>query len=244
MTLRRPSTALRAVALAAVLTVLWHVVLFAAAEVVPSFDVDYVGATVINLVTVPFVLLAAFALGDWRACGFVPERAPALPRGMRVLLVLPLFAVNLVYLAQGFAGDAATLLRLAAMCLAIGVAEESLSRGLVQSVLSGLSRPHAAVWVAVLFGLGHALSGAWFEKPLEDVAVQVVSTAAFGFGYAAARFHLATIWPLVAAHALDDHLQLASPGAAPWPVQLGVALAFVAYGWFLLRPTFAARRRA
>ncbi|GIG70058.1 hypothetical protein Pen01_63530 [Phytomonospora endophytica] len=226
-----------AIALAAGLTVLWHAILFASAELVPVFDAAYLSTTLINLSTAPVALVAAFVLGDWRLTGFAPTpaHAAASPRAGRILLVLPLFAVNLVYLAQGFEGDAETLLRLAGLCLAVGIAEESLSRGVVQHVLGGLPPARTAIAVGVLFGLGHALSGAWFETPVEDVAFQVVSTTAFGFGYAAARFHLATIWPLVAAHALDDQLQLASPGAAPWPVQLAVAVAFVAYGWWLLR---------
>ncbi|HEY1177739.1 MAG TPA: CPBP family intramembrane glutamic endopeptidase [Phytomonospora sp.] len=237
MTPRRPAAVPAAIALAAGLTVLWHAVLFASAELVPVFDEPYLSTTLINLSTVPVALAAAFALRDWRLTGFAPTPAhvPASPRRTRALLVLPLFAVNLVYLAQGFEGGPETLLRLAGLCLAVGIAEESLSRGVVQHVLGGMSPMATAACVAVLFGLGHALSGAWFEAPLEDVAFQVVSTTTFGFGYATARFHLATVWPLVAAHALDDHLQLASPGAAPWPVQLAVAVGFVAYGWWLLR---------
>jgi hypothetical protein len=87
----------------------------------------------------------------------------------------------------------------------------------------------------VLFGLGHALSGLWFNRDLGDTLFQIVSTAAFGFGYAAVRFDLATIWPLVAAHALYNFTQYASPGAAHWLLQLGVAVGFVGYGIWLLR---------
>jgi hypothetical protein len=89
--------------------------------------------------------------------------------------------------------------------------------------------------VGVLFGLGHALSALWFNRPWDDSLVQVISTTAFGFGYAALRWHLATIWPLAFLHAMDDFFQLRSPGGAPLWWQAAVAVFFVAYGWWLLR---------
>lgn len=231
-----PLRRLRPLALAAALTLAWHAALFAAEALIPSFDTPHLGAALVNLATLPVALSAAVLMGDWRHTGLAPTRTPDTPRGTRAWLVLPLFAVNLVYLAQGLAGDAQALLVLAGMCLAIGLAEETLSRGVVQHALRALGPLRSAIGVGVLFGLGHALSGAWFGSAAEDVAFQVVSTTAFGFAYAAARTRLATVWPLIAAHAMDDFLQLASPGAAPWPVQLAVALGFTAYGAWLLRP--------
>ncbi|WP_170293663.1 MULTISPECIES: CPBP family intramembrane glutamic endopeptidase [Nocardiopsis] len=218
-------------ALAAALTLLWHAVLFAAAELVPSQDAPHLGATLITLCTLPVPVLAALAMGGWRHTGFAPIRTGVPGFGVTV----PLFLVGAVYAVPGIEGDGRTLVYLALFCLVVGVTEESLSRGVVQHVLARMGRLPAAVWVGVLFGLGHALSGAWFGRDLGDTLFQVLSTAAFGFGYAAVRFHLATIWPLVAAHALYNFVQYASPGAAPWPVQLGVAAGFVCYGLWLLR---------
>lgn len=217
--------------LASVLALLWHAVLFAAAELVPGQDEPHLTATLVTLCTLPVPLSAALAIGDWRYSGLAPVRK----RPRAVAVTLPLFLVSVVYLAPGIEGGSETLLRLAAFCLAVGITEESLWRGVVHRVLARLRRAPAAVWGGVLFGLGHALSAVWFGRPLDDTLFQVVSTAAFGFCYAAVRFDLATVWPLVAAHAVYNFAQIASPGAAPWLVQLAVAAGFVAYGAWRLR---------
>nr|WP_277605406.1 CPBP family intramembrane glutamic endopeptidase [Glycomyces sp. L485] len=170
-------------------------------------------------------------MGDWRYTGFAPIRSGVPVFGVTV----PLFLVSAVYIVPGIEGDGETLLRLAVFCLVVGITEESLSRGVVQRALTSVGRLPAAVWVGVLFGLGHALSGLWFGRDLGDTLFQVVSTAAFGFGYAAVRFHLTTVWPLVASHALYNFAQYASPGAAAWPVQAAVAVGFIGYGIWVLR---------
>ena len=229
---RRDSTSSsRPLTLAAALTLLWHAVLFTGAEHVPSQDAPHLGATLITLCTLPVSVLAALAMRDRRSTGFAPIRT--VESGFWI--TMPLFLVSAVYVVPGIEGGGAALARLAVYCLVVGITEESLSRGVVQHVLAPLGRLRAAVWVGVLFGLGHALSGLWFGRDLGDTLFQVLSTAAFGFGYAAVRFHLATIWPLAAAHALYNFAQYASPGAAPWQVQLGVAAGFVCYGAWLLR---------
>jgi hypothetical protein len=104
-----------------------------------------------------------------------------------------------------------------------------------QHVLARLGPTRAAVWVGVLFGLGHAVSALWFGRPWDDTVAQVVSTTAYGFGLAALRWHLGTIWPLVVLHASDNVVQLRSPGAAPLWWQAVIALLFVGYGWWLIR---------
>lgn len=224
--------ALPPVLLASLLALVWHAVLFAAAELVPGLDAPHLTSTLVTLCTLPVPLLAAAALGNWRYSGFAPDRG----RPRAVAVTVPLFLVSLVYLVPGgIEGSGETLLRIAVFCLIVGLSEESLWRGVVHRVLARLGRTPAAVWGGVLFGLGHALSGLWFDRPIDDTAFQVASTAAFGFCYAAVRFDLATVWPLVAAHAVYDFAQYGSPGAAPWPVQLAVAAGFVAYGVWRLR---------
>jgi hypothetical protein len=98
-----------------------------------------------------------------------------------------------------------------------------------------------AIAVAALFGLGHALSGIWFGRGLGNTAYQVVQVGIWAFPIAALRWHLGTIWPLVALHGLDDWLQINSPGRNSDMVQLVEALGEIAYGVVLLR-LLAARR--
>ncbi|GAB3227295.1 hypothetical protein GCM10027447_18250 [Glycomyces halotolerans] len=231
---REHTSRTRSLLLAAGLTLLWHVALFGAAELIPDQSRPHLGAALVTLCTLPVLVLAALVMGNWRYSGLAPV-GPRPPASRTTRLLSPLFLVSLVYVVPGIEGGAEVLLYLAFYCLVVGLIEESLSRGLVQRLLAPLGHVPAAVWVGILFGLGHALSGLWFGRELGDTLFQVVSTAAFGFGYAAARFHLATVWPLVAAHAVYNFSQFASPGAAPWQVQAAVAVGFVAYGIWLLR---------
>ena len=224
---RRPLT------LAAALTLLWHVLLFAVEDLLPPLAPDWfpdLGAAVVNvLLAVLTVLLVVWlrwqreaALG-WRW----PDRS--------WWLLTPLLAEGLVHLEAGLTGSATVLVSAALTMLAVGLAEESLSRGLVQRVLTPLGRTPAAIWVGVLFGLGHLLSGLWFGRPLDFVAWQVLNTACFGFCLAAVRWHVGTIWPLVFLHALVDFTSINSPGSLPDGVQEVIVVLLVAYGWWLLR---------
>jgi uncharacterized protein len=112
-----------------------------------------------------------------------------LRRPRRPLLLVPVPAVALSYAAPGIAGSPAVLLSGAVLFLAVGVSEELLSRGVVQEVLAPLAPRAHVVWVGVLFGLGHVLSAIAFGRPVDDTVAQVVSTTAFGAGFAALRLH-------------------------------------------------------
>jgi hypothetical protein len=149
-------------------------------------------------------------------------------------LAVRLLVEALLFGLLGLGTDRALLLSTALLCAAIGTAEESFSRGLVQRVLTPFGPLIAAVWVGVLFGLGHALSGAWSRRPWDDTVSVVVSAGCYGFCLAALRWHLGTIWPLAFLHGLDDFLQLASPGNLPFAVRLALVCALVGYGWWLL----------
>src|SRR3954451_12420233 len=104
----------------------------------------------------------------------------------------------------------------------------------MQQVLEQLGRVRAVVWTGVLFGLGHALSGAWFGRPIDDTLVQVVETMAFGACFAAMRFEIRTLWPLVLLHALDDLLQLRTAGALAFSAQVAITIFLAVYAWWLV----------
>jgi hypothetical protein len=218
---------------AVLLTLAWHVVLFALADPLASWQPRWfpdLGYTLINLGAAAVPIGLILWLGWTRSAGLVwrrPDRS--------WWLLTPLVLEALSYSLDGVAGTTRELLSAAVLYTALGISEEALSRGLVQRVLAVLGPVRAAVGVALLFGAGHTLSGLWFSRPLVDTIFITVNAAAFGFVCAALRWHLRTIWPLVGVHALGDFLQILSPGNLPFGVRVAYLLTFIGYGWWLLR---------
>ena len=217
--MRRP---LHPLAAAVAVLLAWHAALFAAAE---SF-----GAWQTNLIAAAVPLAIVVARGWWREAAVVPLRPQ---RSWWVLL--PVLVLACVYVVDPLEGSASAWRETATIVLCVGISEELYARGVMQHLLEPLGRGRAVVWVGVLFGLGHALSGAWFGKPWDDTVIQVFETAAFGACYAALRFEIATLWPLVLLHALDDLLQLRTRGAFVFSGQVVVTLLFAIYAWWLMR---------
>ena len=211
----------------------WYVVLFTLAEAISSWQPHWfpdLGTTLVNLgaAAVPIGLIVW--LGWTRSAGLVWRRPD---RSWWLLTPLVLEAVS--YSLDGVVGSVRVLLSAAVLYTVLAFSEEALSRGLVLRVLAVLGPVRAAVGAGVLFGLGHTLSGLWFSHPLGDTLFITVNAAAFGFAFAALRWHLRTIWPLVGVHALGDFLQILSPGNLPFGVRVAYLLAYIGYGWWLLR---------
>lgn len=229
----RAVLARRPILSAVLLTLAWHVVLFALAEATASLRPHWfpdLGVTLVNLgaAVVPIGLI--LWLGWTRSAGLAWRRPD---RSWWLLTPLVLIAVS--YSLDGVVGTARVLLSAAVLYIVLGISEEALSRGLVQRVLAVLGPVRAAVGVALLFGAGHTLSGIWFSRPVVDIVFLTINAAAFGFACAALRWHLKTIWPLVGVHALSDFLQILSPGNLPFGVRVAYLLGFIGYGWWLLR---------
>lgn len=224
---------IRAVAAAALVTVAWHVVLFAVAFGLPPLSPSWfpdLGATVVNLAAL-LVPVAVIVGRGWSSRPWLAARRPCRP-----LLLLPVLLVALSYGLAGIEGSTTVLVSSAVLFLALGLSEELLSRGVVQELLSPLRPGARVVWVGILFGLGHVLSAIAFGRAVDDTVLQVISATAFGAGFAALRLHVVVLWPFVLLHALDDWMQINSPGAAPWPWQLAVAVGFALAAWALTRP--------
>lgn len=241
----RPSPG-RLLVLALALTLAWHAVIFAGSDTYPALSPSWfpdAGATLVNVTALAVTLLAAARFG------LVAAGALALRRPDHTWwLGAPLLAEGLVYAVPGLAGSATTLLSGAVLALSIGAAEEALSRGVVQGVLTPLGRRRAAAWVAVLFAGGHVLSGLWFDRAWGDTAFVVLSAGCYGYCLAALRWHVGTIWPLAALHALSDFTMLNSPQSLPFGLRVAILAALVGYGRLLLamdpRPRPAALRES
>lgn len=229
----RAMIARRPILTAVLLTLAWHAVQFALADAIASLQPHWfpdLGYTLINLGSAAVPIGLILWLGWTRSAGLIwrrPDRS--------WWLVTPLVLEALSYSIPGVVGSARELLSAAVLYTALGISEESISRGLVQRVLAVFGPVRAAVGVALLFGAGHTLSGLWFSHPMGDTIFISINAAAFGFGCAALRWHLRTIWPLVAVHALGDFLQILSPGNLPFGVRAAYLLAYIGYGWWLLK---------
>lgn len=226
------------VACAVALTLLWYLLLFVTAEVMPPLGagLHYV---LVNLVTAALPLTLAWWYGWWQGAALgwrTPQRS--------WLLAVPLPVVSLTYLLDGVQGTATALLGSAVLCLSIGLSEEALSRGVVQHLLRASGPARAAAMVGALFGAGHVLSRLWFGAAATEALWVGFSAGTFGFAYAALRWHLGTIWPLVVLHALEDFTQLNSPGAMPFGVQVAYSVGYLGYGWWLLRRLDSDRSRS
>jgi membrane protease YdiL (CAAX protease family) len=221
---------------AVLLTLLWHAVLFTAAELIPPLGTDAwpdTGAIVVNVVAAGVPVVVLWRTGWWRA-SWLTRLRPRQP-----WLLAPALGLACLSLLQGVSGSATTLVSSALLFTSVGLSEELLSRGVVQEALAELPPVARVVWVGVLFGCGHLLSGLWFSRPLDDTLVQVVSAGTFGVGYGALRLRTDTLWPLMLLHGLDDWTQVNSPGALPDLVQLAVAVFWVVYGVRLVRAATA-----
>jgi hypothetical protein len=215
------SPALRSFSAAVAVMLAWHAALFAAGEEFNGWQSNLIAASV------PLAIVVT--QGWWREAAVAPL-APQ--RSWWVLL--PVLASTSVYLVDPLIGSADAWRETAALVLCVGISEELYARGVMQYLLEPLGRGRAVLWTGVLFGLGHALSGAWFGHPLDDTVVQVIETTAFGACFAALRFAIGTLWPLVFLHALDDLLQLRTAGALAFSAQVAITVFLAGYAWWLL----------
>ena len=221
-----------AVAAGVAVTLAWHAALFATDAALPPLATrpwPDLGATVVNVAALA-VPLGVIAAHGWWDEAWLRRVLPARPH-----LLLPALAAALLPLSGGLRGAAAVLLSSAGLYLALGMSEELTSRGVVQRLLGRLPPVPRALWVGLLFGLGHGLSAAWFGRPVHDAATQIVSATTFGVGYAALRMHIGTIWPLALLHGLDDWTAVNSPRALPASVDLVLAVVWLLYGLQLAR---------
>ncbi|MEU8521374.1 CPBP family intramembrane glutamic endopeptidase [Streptomyces sp. NPDC048577] len=205
----------------------WHLVLFAVAFTLPS--IGFAGPVVVNLAAcvVPLAVVARFRW--WRA----PWLATVWPR--RPWLLVPPFVVVGLEATRGVTGSAEALAASALLMVSVGISEELYARGVMQEFLRALSPWRTALWIGLLFGLGHVLSGLVFGRSPEYIAFQVLHASVFGFLLAALRQHTVSIWPLALLHAVSNLINSNSPGALPdWWEALRL-LSLTGYGVLLVR---------
>lgn len=182
------------------------------------------------------------ALGWWREAGF---RRPARLRD--TLVYLPWLALPLLQASdfQASAAGPGLIVATAVFALLVGFAEEGLARGVMLRALLPGGAARAALLSSALFGAAH-LSSALAGRDLGSTAVQAVTAAFLGLGFAGCRLAGGTIWPAVVLHGLVDFADFGSRGFAPPPehgsmtpsgaiVSLVLTGLYAAYGWWLAR---------
>lgn len=198
-----------------------------------------------------FILGSLLALSVLAWLGWLQAAGFNGPSNWRRLALLWLPAlITLFYLAPLLSvhSSSTALVAYAALyALLTGLCEEAQMRGVILQVLLPYGSLAAAALSALFFGLGH-LNNLFLFNPAV-VIPQVAGATLLGFGFAAIRLRVNTIWPLIVLHMLDDlavDISLfASPGAVassslPSPlvlaiVLIGPGLLLAAYGLYLLR---------
>lgn len=146
------------------------------------------------------VLAAVWTLGWWREAGLSDrwrERPVALLAVAPVVLVWLLAAPLLPD-----HGRWGLLPRLVLLVALVGLAEETMCRGLLLYSLRRLGPLTAGAGSAAVFALLHFTNV--FAHPVGPVSLQVVSAFQIGLLFAAVRMRAGSIWPVVGAHALID----------------------------------------
>ena len=193
------------------------------------------------LVQAVFTAGIIIALGWWKKTGF-GAMPTAHDLGFALLplavLVLPTIALG-VELPTGARG-----LMLGLMVLLIAFHEEGIFRGVIVQALAPLGYVQAAAGSAILFGLIH-FNSLLVGRNVDFVIAQVVASVLGGFGLAAMRLRMKSIWPLVGLHAINDFFQFsvtgglgaAEVGSLLVYAKVGLSLIIGLYGIYLLRPS-------
>jgi hypothetical protein len=196
-----------------------------------------------NVLCVLFAATLVTLRGLWRVSGILVAW-----RGRTAaLLLLPLVAETLAWLVPsglewrepGFGLWALTL-------LLVGLNEELTSRVVVLERMRPVFGPRAAVTVtASLFGLQHLSALATTSRAVDDVLLNVLVSACYGFALAAFQYRFRWLWPLVLLHAAVDFTTILSAQPLPDAAVAVTLVVFVALGLVVLRtPTERSARPA
>lgn len=98
--------------------------------------------------------------------------------------------------------------------------------------------PHAAVAItAALFGLQHLSAFATTNRAVDDILLNVLVSACYGFALASFQFRFRWIWPLILLHAAANFATIFSSQLLPDAVIAMTLVMFIALGLVILRPS-------
>lgn len=156
----------------------------------------------VNALCVIFAIVLVSVLRLWRSSGFLtPWRG-----WIALLFLLPMIAEATVrFLPSGLDDQAPGYGFWALSLLCVGFNEELVSRVVVLSRMRTSFSTYPAVAItAGLFGVQHLSAFATTSRGTEDILLNVVASACYGFVLVAYQYRFAWIWPLILVHATAD----------------------------------------
>jgi membrane protease YdiL (CAAX protease family) len=200
----------------------------------------------LSLALVAFVFL--WQLRWWRQTGFTRGI-----RGKDVLvclfptLVTFLVAIpGIVQLINGTVkASQGQIVSLAIFACIIGVAEESLFRGLILQTLLPKGLLQAVFLSGLVFGLLH-VGNLFAGFPLEYVVEEVLTVFGVGIAYAVIRVRTGSIWPAIILHSLNDFgafIAISRSGFTHPPLLVALLIGSIVFLIYLLYAAIALRPR-
>ena len=192
----------------------------------------YVGLAA-NVACVIFAVALVTVKKLWRASGILVAW-----RGPRALLLLmPLVIEVLMWTVPAGLVERPPGYGLWALSLLmVGLNEELTSRVVVLERMRVAFGPRAAVSVtAALFGLQHLSALATTSRALDDVLLNVLVSACYGFALAGFQYRFRWLGPLVVLHAAADFTTILTGRPVPDPIIAVTLLVFIAIGLIALR---------
>lgn len=213
-----------------------YALIFAIGFVASGVDYDNVADTtsnVIKAIVIPvgvgaaFLLLTTYVLGWWGPVFRDEHRAP------RWTLLIPAFVAVAILAglmtADWGAHDSSLVVWLLVGTLAVGVAEEVLTRGLLLvGFRGGMSEVGAWFWTSLMFGVLHGLNIV-FGQAVGLTLRQIVFAFVFGSVFYACRRATGLLVVPIVLHGLWDFTTFLSSGSTTTTAQASLQ-GFIAYG--------------
>lgn len=86
----------------------------------------------------------------------------------------------------------------------------------------------------ILFGFGHISRLVLSNVSVVDTVLLMIETGVFGFAYAAVRYRIVALWPLILLHAAEDVVLLLNRARVPVLHEILMAVVLLAWGCWVL----------
>lgn len=202
----------------------------------------------VGLVQVLPTMLLVGVMGWWKELGL---DLSASWKGFHLLWFIPVLLIAAVLGMDLPPKTVGVVTSLALLALFVGLHEEIIWRGIVVKVMQPQGTMKAVLWSAFFFGIIHFNSILVGASPAYSL-LQVIASFLGGFGLAAIRVRIQSLWPLIIAHGVNNFTMYITRedvivGTAP-PAWLVAAktlfpLFIFFYGLYLLRNEWLPSRK-